>query len=632
MTSHAPAKSSRFARTRYYLTGTLIAESPIHIGSLDGLEVDQPFARDGAGHPIIPGTALAGVLRPGRDESELWGGDAATDGERTTVTSRITLDDCVLIPPESAHSQSEIRDHVSLNRFTGAAEPGFLYSQEVLPEGSKFAFRCTIDLEGEAESTVPEPPAEIRNLAIRLCTGVSVGGATSRGLGRVRLIEAAVHFRRLSNAQELKAFVNHRLRQGQGSGASSTQDPAPEKLKLDLPKDWPNGVTPAVDGQGSDQVTEGDPVASTVRITVPWQAKGPVLVASAPQGDAVDVVPLVARTGDRVRLVLPGSSIKGALRNHAERILRTVLDLRSGDRPGAEGYPSRALHLADLAANGGMQLVGLLFGTPGDSSQVETGGERSGRKGAVTVHECHSTCAWDADKWERTLNASRRPEGREGRPREKWQEQTDLLMALNGLNTSAKRDDQESKGKAPPFLIGDHVAIDRWTGGAADGALYSVLEPWLTQCGDWEPIVLDIDWARLCNAQVECKEEPNAGANNYTKASSSGMNPDASAPGAALALLALTLRDFCEGWIPLGYGASKGYGSVHGNFGEVALTKGPGSNDVCSLESVLAIGSTEDGAEKSCSNLKVLARKDWIEWCEYWKPGGRDVSSGGASG
>jgi CRISPR/Cas system CSM-associated protein Csm3 (group 7 of RAMP superfamily) len=76
-----------------------------------------------------------------------------------------------------------------------------------------------------------------------------------------------------------------------------------------------------------------------------------------------------------------------------------------------------------------------------------------------------------------------------------------------------------------------HVAIDRWTGGAADQMLYSALEPFNLA---WEPIELSLDLRRIEESQR----------------------------GAVQALLWLTLRDLALGRIPLGYGVNRGYGSL----------------------------------------------------------------------
>jgi CRISPR/Cas system CSM-associated protein Csm3 (group 7 of RAMP superfamily) len=98
--------------------------------------------------------------------------------------------------------------------------------------------------------------------------------------------------------------------------------------------------------------------------------------------------------------------------------------------------------------------------------------------------------------------------------------------------------DREAK-----LVTHEMVAIDRFTGGAAEGKKYSVeafeaprLEGQLT-----------IEWSRRkAFRQVAEGETP----------------PSQPISNAALGLLALTLRDLAEGDIPLGYGTRKGYGDV----------------------------------------------------------------------
>ncbi|MDV7398814.1 hypothetical protein RZS08_45830, partial [Arthrospira platensis SPKY1] len=74
-----------------------------------------------------------------------------------------------------------------------------------------------------------------------------------------------------------------------------------------------------------------------------------------------------------------------------------------------------------------------------------------------------------------------------------------------------------------------HVAVDRWTGGAADGMLYSVLEPIGVE---WEAIGLQVDLARL---------------NKY--------HEDLLQP--VIALLLFVWRDFANRKIPIGYGTNR---------------------------------------------------------------------------
>ena len=75
-----------------------------------------------------------------------------------------------------------------------------------------------------------------------------------------------------------------------------------------------------------------------------------------------------------------------------------------------------------------------------------------------------------------------------------------------------------------------HVAVDRWTGGAADGMLYSNLELMKIK---WKPIYLTLDINRLHENKLF-----------------------------AISMLLLCLRDLVDGRIPLGYGTNRGMGSI----------------------------------------------------------------------
>ena len=78
-----------------------------------------------------------------------------------------------------------------------------------------------------------------------------------------------------------------------------------------------------------------------------------------------------------------------------------------------------------------------------------------------------------------------------------------------------------------------HVAVDRWTGGAAENLLFSVQEPVSAQ---WQPLWMSLDAGRASPADQD--------------------------GGQALALLLLILRDLADGWLPLGFGGTRGRGSV----------------------------------------------------------------------
>lgn len=219
---------------------------------------------------------------------------------------------------------------------------------------------------------------------------------------------------------------------------------------------------------------------------------------AALDGSVVDGLPFTSARGGKAddperAMVLPGSSIKGALRSHAERIVRSVLGLDA-----VRLDDGRSRHLDQVK----VPLVDRLFGAArpprrGLGSTALDGGAR----GWLRVASCYSKLVLPASRWEALVDQS-----------EAWAE--------TGWNAKGPRQ----------FYRADHVAVDRWTGGAADGLLYSAIEPAASIA--WEPIELRLDPA------------PNAD------------------PKAALALLWLVLRDLAAGRLALGFGANRGYGAI----------------------------------------------------------------------
>jgi CRISPR/Cas system CSM-associated protein Csm3 (group 7 of RAMP superfamily) len=132
-----------------------------------------------------------------------------------------------------------------------------------------------------------------------------------------------------------------------------------------------------------------------------------------------------------------------------------------------------------------------------------------------------------------------------------------------------------------------HVAVDRWTGGAADGFLYSNLEPFNVQ---WEPICLTVNFNRLSCCLFEEEKD------------------------AAIALLLLTLRDLYRGSIPLGYGVNRGLGSI-----EVRSISLKGENlpsGFENLDNVRLAFSPLGGVENLEAGLLERLNQSWQQWIQ----------------
>ena len=470
---------SRAVIGEYVLTADLVATSALAVGSGEpGPDTDMACLRDGLGRLIIPGSALAGVLRP-ESRDPVWG-----DPDAASLTY---IEDA----PAKGEVRVETRDGVGIDRISGTAAHGVLYAREVVPAGSQFALEIRVEAvqdQAEARTALSQQDAEswITAIAADLAAGRSLGSATSTGLGRVELDPrtAKLEWRGIANRDGLLDVLG---------GTNPTRS-----LKI-----TPSG-TPGL-----------------LLVSIAWNPVSPLLV-SVPMNGLVDRLPQTTGIGEHTRLVIPGASIKGALRSRAEKIVRTLI-----------GIAATRDHLDQMAADLGP--VQRVFGRP----PTGTGQARSkGQRGAATVGEVYSPVIRE---WAKILDAL-------------------ALRAGAGPKVSAaEKQLQKAKPRASAnrllattdLRITPHVAISRWTGGADDGKLFATLAPgaWFGRREDpeaWEPITLAIDLSRLGDTEDELLS--------------------------ALRLLTLVLRDLAEGWIGLGHSTSRGYGEITADPTDIRFT------------------------------------------------------------
>lgn len=438
--------SGRTMRCTYELGLTVASALHVGTGRGDAL-VDDTVAHDACGRPIVPGTTLAGLLRAMtsrmRPESEerLWG---STEG-----ASPVLVDDAVI---DLGGKGIGTRAGIAIDRHTGAVTPGALYEHAVVPAGARLTLRLETD-DRELEADLLQLLGALR------ADGLRVGRATTRGMGRlVADTHVAVHRIDLGDAADLV-----RIAQGE-HGRTERVELVPEALP---------GVT---------------------AVTIEWSGSLPVLSRDPRPAGQVDALPLLVEAVDPDgataghRLALPGSSIKGALRAHAERIVRTV-------GGGAEDQE--------------LPFIDLLFGSAKDGG--------SGRRGAVHVDDCLTSGRVDPD----------------------------ALAALDPRAADARvpvtADDGSSAGEV---LVAHHVAIDRWTGGAADRRLFDVAE---ARGVEWGPIRISIDEPMLHRRLPGDAEAPSG-------TQDAGL--------AAAGLLLLVIEDLAAGRVPLGGLVTRGRGSA----------------------------------------------------------------------
>lgn len=549
------ATAGRSVTTRLRVRGQLEVMTPLHVGGLGhDPDVDLPVALDGMSRVYVPGTSLAGVLRSwmaGRARGavagldNLWG--FATDVEG--AASRIFVRDGLVFSPDGMTSlpaaRLESRTSVGIDRHTGTAARGFLVSRAVVPVGSYIALE--LDLESQAPAITLDRARLGALLQALTDRQVTLGAAGTRGLGRIRLTDGVtIEEHDLASRDGLLALLRG----------------APARISLGTLRADP-------------QLAPRD----ILGITVKWEPLAPVMVRADRAGAVFDSLPLAGADGSgKVRLVLPGAGVKGALRSHAARILRTVTHERA---PVPAGPPAgvvqdAAVFRAQLAQ---LPLAAALFGAAPDEA------------GALSATQRTYVIPREADK-HIDVEEENVPSETESRPTDDWH--ATGLGALSvadcrstgtidtatwqRIATSANLDRvQRDTLRRAGIAQADHVAIDRWTGGAADGLLFTVAEPWNVS---WEPLDLRVDLTRLRAAlpAPACSEPDERGADDDRPDRVGVENNNTLTADQAVALLLLVLRDLRDGWVPLGGGTNRGCGDIRVT--QLTVTDGGTSRDL----------------------------------------------------
>ena len=404
--------------TRYELTIPVELTSELHIGGVDAVPDRDGegtvirFCRNGLGEPTIPGRSIRGAVRAACDIARqtmedaghpttqdggvfskaswvsLWGDDTDYTG-KSLLDRRLLSDDSLPIrqsaltfhavsfpkhkDSDSGESPLPRRHGVGIDRTTGAASDGALYEHEFLPRGTKFDIRITA--EGRDDETmgrdqsegIPGPASSesvkklLEVIVDALTSGaVCLGGRTGSGQGTIQVIEPKL--RRTGKTTDTGALTAPADVLDALIGEDEEGTPIPLELggwSLEEPAririNWwsPTGIFVAEDDeltkQRKEKAQETDRTANGVTEplrdpSVPW---------------------------DEAQLLIPGTSIRGALRSRPSRIARTVLAAKNE----LSTFASHDLH-EQLAAE--PNLVRYMFGS-------------TEYRGAITVHNCLST-------------------------------------------------------------------------------------------------------------------------------------------------------------------------------------------------------------------------------------------------
>ena len=530
---------------RYDMTIPVRVVSALHSGGVDEVperpitdedgRTVQPnaFVRNGLGEAILPGRSIKGAIRAAFEEhmnelrfsmeelKSLWGGEMRREvgtrkeqhGDGTNESlplraSALTFHHAVVW--DRASGDLPHRMSTAIDRATGGAADGALFAYEYLPVDTTFEIRVSAEAqekkqeprnEGETQAPAPTSDAtagsspadsELVEKALKEIVTlidselISLGGRTGSGWGRIKLNGTAT-YRVQSVVQSKKGGLKNTLDQLLDLSEPKELTPdkhsgyRPSRSTIEIQWQAPSGLFVGMN--------KPDGIKSSKEDTVPAAPLRNWHLDDKHRADHGDVTyPKVAHE-DKASLLLPGTSIRGALRSHCSRIARSIVS----DSEGSDKLTMAEDVHKQLAAD--PILVRYLFGT-------------TEYRGAVRVHDCEGQIPTEAEK-DKPLKLTRN-------------------------------------------------AIDRVTGSAAHGALYSEL---LYPHAAWDSIQIDVDHAQLCR---NIRQDPGG----FVLPAPSSSDKDYELPDfkirlrAAILLLTMAITDLCEGVLPLGGGTGGGLGFI----------------------------------------------------------------------
>ena len=389
------------------------------------------FCRNGLDEPTIPGRSIRGAVRAAcdllweerklKDDPSgifsktkwisLWGDDSLDIGK--SVRERgLRSDDSLPIrqsaltfhavsfpqykDSDSGESPLPRRHGVGIDRTTGAASDGALYEHEFLPRGTRFDIRITAEgrdgekMGREQSDGIPGPaPSKAIELLLHLILSlfkseaISLGGRTGSGQGAIKVQES--NKKRQGSNEERQDSDDQYLRiVGKSKGIE-------EKRLVDVVDPLTGALS---EGPESSKGTDSSAWVGTqpARIKITWWSPTGIFVAedddltkqrktaedeNKKKGINEEVHEVIyplrdpSEEWENAQLLIPGTSIRGALRSRASRIARTVLAARRELEP----FTSQDIH-EQIAAE--PNLVRYMFGC-------------AEYRGALTVHDCLST-------------------------------------------------------------------------------------------------------------------------------------------------------------------------------------------------------------------------------------------------
>lgn len=299
---------------RLVLKGQLRLLSPLIIGGGSSLYGDSDIIilKDKEGNPYIPSSSLNGALKhrfneyhykgteDGYKQNKLWfwGGEyklRLENGEhdRRSCQSSMIITDLVLSEGNKAHIT--VRDGIKINRKSGITEEGAKFDFEIVEPGISFDFQMEVVIRKVFNRELFH--SFFTWIAYQLSeSNVAIGARTSQGFGRCRLENITSYMFDYRNKSDIIAWLS-----GQWDGTKSVQMDYSKIKDLFSYKH------------------------KQFKIKAYFRVKNSLIIGSySGNPEAPDKVHIKSLHGSEKIAVVPGTSLRGALRSRAERIINTL--------------------------------------------------------------------------------------------------------------------------------------------------------------------------------------------------------------------------------------------------------------------------------------------------------------------
>ena len=402
---------------------------------------------------------------------ELFG---SADGQ----ASKVTFFDAFLV---NTNLKSEVRDGVGINRKTLTSRKGAKFTTEVLSKAAQFRFRLEV---------IDPTPEELNLLLITLSEfqsgRLSLGGDTTRGLGNFQLNIESVHHVDFSNIETVIDYLKR-------NDITELDATSFENLRAEH--------LPTVTIKESDIETILPFNYCVVDIEYSLLAPTVINQGFIADPDEVDITFVTSQVNVDGELTdtayLPGSSLKGVLRSRGEKIVRTLSAIHAKENGLVYEKIVAACDPLETSKNQELRACGEFFKAIEEKRKKE-------KEEPVLLD------------WQ------------------KLQEHACLTCLLFGSTHFAGRikvidaypESVVNKEHSKKF---DHVAIDRFTGGAREGAKFEAR------------LLIHENTPKFFGQLILRNVEP-----------------------WQLGMIAFVLKDLYLGDIRVGYGKTKGYGKLKG--------------------------------------------------------------------